>query len=85
MTIEINKPEIEALIRQYLQSGQFHDIDELFAEALGALREKNGDGGEPMPGRSPGTLRELFEGVRGLADDVDFSRNPSTGRPVDLA
>jgi hypothetical protein len=27
----------------------------------------------------------VFEAVRGLADDVEFSRNPSTGRPVDLA
>jgi len=23
--------------------------------------------------------------VRGLTDDLDFSRNPSTGRPLDLA
>jgi hypothetical protein len=27
----------------------------------------------------------VFEAVRGQADDVEFSRNPSTGRPVDLA
>ena len=31
------------------------------------------------------SLQEVFEAVRGLADDVEFSRNPSTGRPVDLA
>jgi hypothetical protein len=30
-------------------------------------------------------LREVFEAVRGLADDVDFGRNPSTGRRVDLS
>ena len=29
------------------------------------------------------SLVEVFEMVRGLADDVDFSRSPSTGRPVD--
>ncbi|MBV9507694.1 MAG: hypothetical protein JO323_22085 [Acidobacteriia bacterium] len=27
---------------------------------------------------------ELCEPVRGLADDIDFSRNPSTSRPLDL-
>ncbi len=31
------------------------------------------------------SLQDVFEMVRGLADDVDFSRNPSTGRPVDLS
>ena len=31
------------------------------------------------------SLREVFEAVRGLADDVDFSRQPTTDRPVDLA
>jgi hypothetical protein len=30
-------------------------------------------------------LREVFESVKGMADDIDFSRNPSTARPVDLA
>ena len=31
------------------------------------------------------SLREVFEAVRGLADDIDFSRNSSAGRPVDLS
>jgi hypothetical protein len=31
------------------------------------------------------SLREVFKAVQGLADDVDFSRNPSTGRPIDLS
>ena len=31
------------------------------------------------------SLVEVCAMVRGLADDVDFSRNPSTGRPIDLA
>ena len=29
-------------------------------------------------------LLEVCAMVRGLTDDADFSRNPSTGRPVDL-
>ena len=31
------------------------------------------------------SLREVFDAVRGLADDIAFSRNPSTGRIVDLS
>ena len=27
---------------------------------------------------------ELCDPVRGLAEDIDFSRNPSTSRPLDL-
>ena len=30
------------------------------------------------------TLAEVFAKVRGLADDVDFSRDPSPGRDIDL-
>jgi hypothetical protein len=31
------------------------------------------------------SLVEVCAMVRGLTDDLDFSRNPSTGRPVDLS
>ncbi len=31
------------------------------------------------------TLEEVFAKVRGLADDLDFSRDPSSGRPVDFS
>jgi hypothetical protein len=85
MTIEINRPETEARIHQCLQSGQFHDVDELLVEALDALREKNGNGGVPQPARPQKTLMEVFQMVQGLADDVDFSRSRDTGRPVDLS
>jgi hypothetical protein len=37
---------------------------------------------EPSRNRS---LEQIFALVRGLADDVDFSRDPSTGRAVDLS
>jgi len=39
MTIEITRPETEARIQRYLQSGQFHDLDELLTKALDALPE----------------------------------------------
>lgn len=84
MTIEITRPETEALIQQCLKGGHFHDVDELLVEALGALRDRNPDGG-PQPSLPRKSLMEVFESVRGLADDVDFSRNRDTGRPVDLS
>jgi hypothetical protein len=39
MTLEITRPETEARIPRYLQSGQFHDLDELLTKALDALLE----------------------------------------------
>ncbi len=39
MTIEIKKPELEALIQERLRTGAFHDVDELLIEALKALPE----------------------------------------------
>ena len=39
MTLEITRPETEARIQRYLQSGQFHDLDEFLTKALDALPE----------------------------------------------
>jgi Arc/MetJ-type ribon-helix-helix transcriptional regulator len=33
-------PEVEQRVRQQIQSGDFHDVDELLAKALDALDEK---------------------------------------------
>jgi hypothetical protein len=92
MTIEITRPETEALIRQCLQAGRFHDVDELLVEALGALQGKDpGSASKPQTNaehrRQEGqmSLVEACAMVKGLIDDVDFSRNPSTGRPVNLS
>ncbi len=84
MTIQITRPDVEALINQHLESGPFHDVDELLAEALTALREKEQAADEAPLAAPQKSLREMFEDVRGLTDDIDFSRNPSTGRPVNL-
>ena len=40
------------------------------SEQIAALRRKN--------------FVELCDPVRGLAEDIEFSRNPSTARPLDL-
>jgi len=39
MTLEITRLETEARIRRYLQSGQFHDLDEILSKALDVLPE----------------------------------------------
>jgi Arc/MetJ-type ribon-helix-helix transcriptional regulator len=85
MTIQITKPEVEALIKQRLQSGEFKDADDVVLQALRALPAKSAADerrGVTYPEKS---LREVFQSVRGLADDIDFSRNSSTSRPVNLA
>ena len=85
MTLEIKRPETEARIQRYLQSGQFHDLDELLTKALDALPEPEA----AEQGRRTG--QELIDAcakVRGLltGEEVDtlFRRNPSFARPVDF-
>jgi hypothetical protein len=73
MTLEITRPETEARIRRYLQSGQFRDLDELLSKALDALSE-------PAPPVVPhGTLHDFFMNYHGanlnLDRMVDYPRN----------
>jgi hypothetical protein len=67
----------------YIESGRFHDADELLMKAFDALDEK-----APKPIDLTALRRknfvELCDPVRGLAEDLDFSRNPSKARPFDL-
>lgn len=76
MTIELTKPEVEALINQRLQSGVFKDAEDVVLQALQSSPP-------PLP-EAPHVkdIEELFAPLRGL--NIEFSRNPSTGRPVDL-
>jgi hypothetical protein len=89
MTLEINRPETEARIQRYLQSGQFHDLDELLSKALDALPEP-GPSQAASPDRRTGqAIIDAFVELRGLLTDEEidrmFSRNPSSARPVDLS
>ncbi len=79
MTIQITKPEVEALINQRLQSGVFKDAEDVI---LQALQSAPPPAPEVRPARN---LQEVFEAARGLGEGIDFSRNPSAGRPVDLS
>ena len=44
MSIEIQKPELERRVREGLQSGRFHDVDELLTKALDALSDSSSGG-----------------------------------------
>ena len=78
MTIQITEPEVEALINERLQSGAFRNAEDVILEAL-----RSSPPTRPLPEAPPAkNIVELFEPLRGL--NLDFGRNPSTGRPVDL-
>lgn len=85
MTIEIHRPELEALINQRMASGAFRDIDELLAKAIDALDEPFVS---VQPDVKAKNFLELFEPVRGLLTDEEvdvlFSRDRSPARPLDL-
>ena len=75
MTIEITRPETEALIQRCLESGQFVDIDQLLSEALGALQQKNPQG-------SSTSRRRRAEGRMSLAEL--FARSPFKGLNIEF-
>ena len=81
MTIQITQPEVEALINQRLRSGAFKDAEDVILQALQSSPPKPPM--TPQPDAPPAKdIEELFAPLRGL--NLDFSRNPSTGRRVEL-
>ena len=82
MTITVDiKPEVAAeLARQAAFRGR-----PVEAYAASLLEEAVQLPAGAPPHQRAKSLREVFDAVRGLADDADFSRNPSTGRTVDLS
>jgi hypothetical protein len=86
MTIEIYSPEAEAIIRRRISAGGFKNAEEVIIQALKASPAAE------MPAASSAsqkplhlkTLGELCDPIRGLMDDIEFSRNPSTARPHGL-
>jgi hypothetical protein len=85
MNLEIHKPELMQRVNAEIQIRHLHDADELLEQALDALDEKS-----PAPAsaaerrRASGrkSLVEVFAPLRGM--NLDFSRNKSASRPVDL-
>jgi hypothetical protein len=85
MTIEITRPEVEAIINQRLLTGKFKDAEDVILQALRSVPEAAPADAE-LRSEAKDQV-ELFAPVRGLFADgeLDFSRNPSTGRPLDLS
>ncbi len=85
MTIEITSPEVEALIRQRMEGGSFKTPEDLIREVLKSPDEQTiGPETAADRRRAAGrkSLVEVFAPLRGL--NLDFSRDRSTSRPVDL-
>jgi hypothetical protein len=82
--IEI-KPDDEKLIEEKLRSGAFDSVQDLIHRALVALPAPEPSRiGKPARPAGKKSLVELFaeSPLKGL--DLDFSRNRSTSRPIDL-
>jgi hypothetical protein len=79
MNPEIHNPELVQLVNAQIQSGHFHDADELIEKALDALEGKVVP--PPAPSAEPKNLVELFVPLRGQFTDEEvdtlFSRNRS--------
>jgi Arc/MetJ-type ribon-helix-helix transcriptional regulator len=91
MNLEIHNPELVQRVNAQIQSGHFHDADELLERALDMLEEKtSGPATAAENRRTAGrkSLVEVFAPLRGQFTDEEvdalFSRNRSTSRPVDL-
>jgi len=82
--IEIHKRELEQRVREQIQRGQFHDVDELLERALDALQEKQN---AAVPARrlaARKSLAQLFAESPFKGLDIDFERDPDYGRDVTL-
>jgi hypothetical protein len=83
MTIEIHRPELEALIRERMNSGGFHDAEDVIMQAF-----RSAPAAEPPHRRTGQELVDACAKVRGLLTDEEvdtlFSRTHSLSRPVDF-
>jgi Arc/MetJ-type ribon-helix-helix transcriptional regulator len=83
MTIQITKPEVEALINQRLQSGAFKDAEDVIMQALKASREI-----EEAPAQSGAhTAADLIAAMRASPYkeiDLEPVRKPMPVRGVTL-
>jgi Arc/MetJ-type ribon-helix-helix transcriptional regulator len=86
MNLEIHKPELVERLNAWIESGHFHDADELIEKALDALEGKAPAAASSAADRRRAagrkSLVEVFAPLRGM--NLDFSRSKSAGRPVDL-
>lgn len=82
MTIEIRQPELERLMQEEILRGHFQSMDELLAEALQALREKNALSAT-VPRARKNLAQFLLESPF-AGSDLDLERQQDYGRPIEL-
>jgi hypothetical protein len=75
-------PDQAKAIEAAINAGVIHSVEELIDSAISRLPQMAASSTVAQATN----LVDLFEPIRGLFKDgeLDFSRNPSTGRPVDL-
>ena len=80
MSIENGKPELEALIQQRMATGHFRDVEDVLFQALKGTEV-------PYAPTSQVHLSDVLAQARILLDgeELDLSRDPSRGRPIDLS
>ncbi len=82
MTIQITKPEIEALINQRLETGGFKDAEDVVWHALQSsppeAKATRSDAQEAT------NMFELFAPLRGSNIDFEADRKKDTGRDISL-
>jgi hypothetical protein len=81
MTIEINRPELEALIRHRLQEGQFGSVEDMLLDALQEPKQQDASA-STRPGRK--SLARLFAESPFKGLNLKFERDSDTGRAVEL-
>jgi hypothetical protein len=83
MTIQITKPEVEALINQRLRSGGFKDAEDVVWQALQSSSPEAA-ATPPKSAEPAKDMVELFAPLRGLNIVFEADRSKDTGRDINL-
>ena len=86
MTIEIHRPELEALIRERMKSGSFQNVEDVLMQALKSSALPTETLTKPKWRRPEGrkSLAQLFAESPFKGLDLDFARDPDHGRDLEL-
>ena len=87
MTIE-PKPDQEKIIREQLASGRYRSVDEVLDTALSNLPHGEDSGVQSQAARrqrlpGPKSLAQLFAESPFKGLNLDFERDPDTGRSIE--
>lgn len=83
MTIQIQQPELEALIEQRMATGHFRNVEDVL---LAALKDSASEDTGSIYTRPLAGLEEVFANGRKLLEgaELDVSRDASSARSIDL-